>query len=82
MYVKFMAESFRRYSGNACVYIEISLNTFKNILNYMCDLEPFSKIRSQIANLKMLNQLFLLLTNITTVNDLGVAQKLGLVYVA
>ena len=36
--------------GNIFPYIEMSLNMPRNTLNYMCDLDPFSKIRSQIMH--------------------------------
>ena len=39
---------FKKYFGNTFALIEISLNTCRNTLDFMCDLELFSKIRSQL----------------------------------
>ena len=38
----------KKYSVNTYASVEISLNTCRNTLDFMCDLELFSKIRSQI----------------------------------
>ena len=37
-----------KYSGNTYALVEIQLNICRNTMDFMCDLEPFSKIRSQI----------------------------------
>ena len=39
----------KKYSVNTYTEVEISLNTCRNTLDFMCDLELFSKIRSQIV---------------------------------
>ncbi len=41
----------KKYSVNTYTQVEISLNTCRNTLDFMCDLELSSKIRSQINNL-------------------------------
>ena len=38
----------KKYSVNTYTKVEISLNTCRNTLYFMCDLELFSKIWSQI----------------------------------
>ena len=38
----------KKYSVNTYTQVEISLNTCRNTLDFMCDLELFSKIRSHI----------------------------------
>ena len=38
----------KKYSVITYTQLEISLNTFRNTLDFMCDLELFSKIRSHI----------------------------------
>ena len=40
----------KKYSGIPYAFIEILLNTCWNTLNYMCDLELFSQIRSHLYN--------------------------------
>ena len=38
----------KKYSVNTYTYVEISLNTCRNTLDFMCELELFSKIRSHM----------------------------------
>ena len=38
----------KKYSVNTYASVEISLNTCRNTLDFMCDLELFSKIRSPL----------------------------------
>ena len=38
----------KKYSVNTYAQVEISLNTCRNTLDFMCDLELFSKIQSHI----------------------------------
>ena len=38
----------KKYSVSTYTQVEISLNTCRNTLDFMCDLELFSKIRSHI----------------------------------
>ena len=38
----------KKYSVNAYTQVEISLNACRNTLDFMCDLELFSKIRSHL----------------------------------
>ena len=40
-----------KYSGNTYALVEIQLNICRNTMDFMCDLEPFSEIRSQMASL-------------------------------
>ena len=50
--MKFNAQITKRVHEILCKYIcirEISLNTNRNTLDFMCDLELFSKIRSHIS---------------------------------
>ena len=37
-----------KYSGNTYALVEIKLNICRNTMDFMCDLEPFSEIRSHI----------------------------------
>ena len=37
-----------KYSGNTYALVEIQLNICRNTMDFMCDLEPFSKIWSHI----------------------------------
>ena len=39
----------KKYSVNTYTSVEISLNTCRNTLDFMCDLELFFKFRSQIS---------------------------------
>ena len=39
-----------KYSGNTYALVEIQLNICRNTMDFMCDLEPFSKIRSHICS--------------------------------
>ena len=39
----------KKYSVSTYAKVEISLNTCRNTLDFMCDLELFSKIRSHIT---------------------------------
>ena len=39
----------KKYSVNTYTLVEISLNTCRNTLDFMCDLELFSKIQSHIV---------------------------------
>ena len=41
-----------KYSENAYALVEIQLNICRNTMDFMCDLEPFSEIRSQISTYK------------------------------
>ena len=43
----------KKYSVNAYASVEISLNTCRNTLDFMCDLELFSKIRSHMLFLRL-----------------------------
>ena len=43
-----------KYSGNTYALVEIQLNICRNTIDFMCDLEPFSEIRSQICNIILL----------------------------
>ena len=36
------------YSGNIYALVEIQLNICRNTMDFMCDLEPFSEIRSHL----------------------------------
>ena len=38
-----------KYSGNTYTLVEIQLNICRNTMDFMCDLEPFSEIRSHIV---------------------------------
>ena len=38
-----------KYSGNTYALVEIQLNICRNTMDFMCDLEPFSEIRSQFV---------------------------------
>ena len=40
----------KKYSVNTYASVEISLNTRRNTLDFMCDLELFSKIRSHFVS--------------------------------
>ena len=40
--------NWKKYFGNPYAYAEISLNKPRNTLNYVCDLDSFSKIQSQL----------------------------------
>ena len=42
-----------KYSGNTYALVEIQLNICRNTIDFMCDLEPFSEIRSHILNKQM-----------------------------
>ena len=44
--MEFNAQITKLVNGNTYEQIEISLNTYRNTPDFMCDLEPFSKIRS------------------------------------
>ena len=37
-----------KYSGNTYTLVEIQLNICRNTMDFMCDLEPFSEIWSQL----------------------------------
>ena len=37
-----------KYSGNTYALVEIQLNICRNTMDFMCNLEPFSEIRSHI----------------------------------
>ena len=37
-----------KYSGNTYALVEIQLNICRNTMDFTCDLEPFSEIRSHI----------------------------------
>ena len=37
-----------KYFGNTYALVEIQLNICRNTMDFMCDLEPFSEIRSHI----------------------------------
>ena len=43
-----------KYSGNTYALVEIQLNICRNTMDFMCDLEPFSKIRLHIWKNKRL----------------------------
>ena len=39
-----------KYSGNTYALVEIQLNICRNTMDFMCDLEPFSEIRSHMLH--------------------------------
>jgi len=45
----FRTEILKKYSGNTTALYKIPLNTQRNTLNYMCDLEPLPKIWSHLS---------------------------------
>ena len=70
---------FMKYFANIWPYIEISLNTLRNIPNYMCDLEPFSKYDHILWSLQ---ELWLHLScSQQTLNKCNVHSQGSLVYV-
>ena len=46
--MEFNAQIINKYSGNTYALVEIQLNICRNTMDFMCDLEPFSEIRSHI----------------------------------
>ena len=44
-----LSNLYNKYSGNTYALVEIQLNICRNTMDFMCDLEPFSKIRSQFV---------------------------------
>ena len=40
-----------KYSGNTYALVEIQLNICRNTMDFMCDLEPFSEIRSHMTSI-------------------------------
>jgi len=47
--MNFRTEILKKYSGNTTALYKIPVNTQRNTLNYMCDLEPLSKIWSHLS---------------------------------
>ena len=43
-----LSKLYNKYSGNTYAQVEILLNICRNTMDFMCDLEPFSEIRSHI----------------------------------
>ena len=50
-----------KYSGNTYALVEIQLHICRNTIDFMCELEPFSEIRSQLLPLKQKTLLIILL---------------------
>ena len=56
-----LLKEYKKYSVNTYTQVEISLNTCRNTLDFMCDLELFSKIRSPTRDLLIVENLNALL---------------------